>query len=91
MDAHELEQTVREYIVRNMEERGVDAKLLGQAVIGSRCRGVEHGDSDLDIVAEYKGDIREDDLFGILHEDGLQIGGIELAEDDEGEERADGD
>ena len=28
--------------------------------------------------AEYRGDIREDDLFGILHEDDLQIGGIEV-------------
>lgn len=77
MNAREIEQTAREYIVHKLTEGGVDAELLGLAVIGSRCRGVEHGGSDLDIVAEYRGDIREDDLFGILHEDGLQIGGIE--------------
>ncbi len=77
MDASEIEQTVGEYIVRKLAEWGVDAELLGLAVIGSRCRGVEHDGSDLDIVAEYRGDIRENDLFGILHEDGLQIGGIE--------------
>lgn len=78
MDASEIEQTAGEYIVQKLEEWGVDAELLGLSVIGSRCRGVERGDSDLDIVAEYRGDIREDDLFGILHEDGLQIGGIEV-------------
>ena len=78
MNASEIEQTVREYIVQKLVEWGVDAELLGLAVIGSRCRGVEHDGSDLDIVAEYRGDIREDDLFGILHEDGLQIGGIEV-------------
>lgn len=78
MNASEIEQTAREYIVHKLAEGGVDAELLGLAVIGSRCRGVEHGGSDLDIVAEYRGDIREDDLFGILHEDGLQIGGIEV-------------
>lgn len=77
MSVREIEQTVGEYIVRKLAEWGVDAELLGLAVIGSRCRGVEHEGSDLDIVAEYRGDIREDDLFGILHEDGLQIGGIE--------------
>lgn len=78
MNASEIEQTAREYIVHKLAEWGVDAELLGLAVIGSRCRGVEHGGSDLDIVAEYRGDIREDDLFGILHEDGMQIGGIEV-------------
>ena len=78
MNVSEIEQTVREYIVQKLAEWGVDAELLGLAVIGSRCRGVESGDSDLDIVAEYRGDIREDDLFGILHEDGLQMGGIEV-------------
>lgn len=78
MDASEIEQTAGEYIVQKLAEWGVDAELLGLSVIGSRCRGVEHDGSDLDIVAEYRGDIREDDLFGILHEDGLQIGGIEV-------------
>lgn len=78
MNASEIEQTVREYIVQKLAEWGADAELLGLAVIGSRCRGVEYDGSDLDIVAEYRGDIREDDLFGILHEDGLQIGGIEV-------------
>lgn len=78
MNASEIEQTAKEYIVQKLAEWGVDAELLGLSVIGSRCRGVEHDGSDLDIVAEYRGDIREDDLFGILHEDGLQIGGIEV-------------
>ncbi|RKI22838.1 ImmA/IrrE family metallo-endopeptidase [bacterium 1xD8-6] len=78
MNASEVEQTAGEYIVQKIAEWGADAKLLGLAVIGSRCRGVERDSSDLDIVAEYQGDIREDDLFGILHEDGLQIGGIEV-------------
>lgn len=77
MDASKIEQTVREYIERKLAEWGADAELLELAVIGSRCRGIERDGSDLDIVAEYRGDIREDDLFGILHEDGLQIGGIE--------------
>lgn len=78
MCASEIEQTAREYIIQKIAEWGIDAELLGLSVIGSRCRGVEHDGSDLDIVAEYRGDIREDDLFGILHEDGLQIGGIEV-------------
>ena len=78
LNASEVEQAAGEYIVQKLAEWGADAELLGLAVIGSRCRGVEHDGSDLDIVAEYRGDIREDDLFGILHEDGLQISGIKV-------------
>lgn len=43
---------------------------------GSRCRGIEKFGSDLDVVVDYKGNIREDDFFNILHEDGFAIAGI---------------
>ena len=45
---------------------------------GSRCRGIEKFGSDLDVVVDYKGNIREDDFFNILHEDGFAIAGIAL-------------
>jgi hypothetical protein len=73
-----VEETVSGYVNWKLESEGVDAKLIGLAVIGSRCRGLEHDGSDLDIVAEYRGDVREDVLFDILHEDGLQIGEIKV-------------
>lgn len=43
---------------------------------GSRCRGIEKIGSDLDVVVDYKGTIREDDFFNILHEEGFAIAGI---------------
>ena len=43
---------------------------------GSRCRGIEKTGSDLDVVVDYKGTIREDDFFNILHEGGFAIAGI---------------
>jgi hypothetical protein len=73
-----VEETVSGYVNWKLENEGIDAKLIGLAVIGSRCRGLEYDGSDLDIVAEYRGDVREDVLFDILHEDGLQIGGIKV-------------
>lgn len=43
---------------------------IGEVMVyGSRCRGTEKTTSDIDIVVEYKGDIREDDLFNLFHED----------------------
>lgn len=76
MDAAEIEQLVREYTETKVDEWGVDAELVDLAVGGSRCRGTEHVGSDLDIVFEYRGSIREDALFNILQEDSLQIGGV---------------
>ena len=43
---------------------------------GSRCRGIEKIGSDLDVVVDYKGTIREDDFFNILHEEEFAIAGI---------------
>jgi hypothetical protein len=77
-NVRKVEETVSGYVNWKLENEGIDAKLIGLAVIGSRCRGLEHDGSDLDIVAEYRGDVREDVLFDILHEDGLQIGGIKV-------------
>lgn len=32
-------------------------------ISGSRCRGIEKNGSDLDVVVDYKGTIREDDFL----------------------------
>lgn len=76
MDAAVVEQVVKDYVSGKMKALGVKAEIVDLAIIGSRNRGVESQDSDLDVVMEYKGDIREDDLFQILHEDHLQLDGI---------------
>ena len=47
-------------------------------VAGSRCRGIEQENSDLDVVVEYTGSTREDDLFNMLHEDSIYIAGIQV-------------
>lgn len=55
-----------------------DIKIVDIAIVGSRCRGLEGEGSDLDIVVEYDGDMREDDLFALLHEDGISFGGVKV-------------
>ncbi|MBQ5675921.1 MAG: DUF4316 domain-containing protein, partial [Lachnospiraceae bacterium] len=52
--------------------------IVDVAVSGSRCRGLEKEGSDLDIVVEYKGKEKEDDLFNAFNEDGLKIGGVKV-------------
>lgn len=78
MGAAEIESIVFDYIQSKIEENNLDAEIVGVIVSGSRCRGLEKAGSDLDVVLEYKGNVREDTLFDILHEDGMEIGGVEI-------------
>lgn len=45
---------------------------------GSRGRGTARPDSDLDVVVEYEGTLREDDAFNFLNEDPLIYNGIKV-------------
>ena len=56
----------------------IDAQVVDMVMVGSWCRGIEHEDSDVDVVVEYYGSEREDSLFNILNEEGLSIGGRKI-------------
>jgi predicted nucleotidyltransferase len=53
-------------------------EIVDMKVIGSRTKGKAKDDSDLDVLLEYKGDMKEDDLFNLLNdeENKLYIEGI---------------
>ncbi len=72
----DIENTVHAYVKSKIEEYDARASIVGMAVVGSRCRGLEQEKSDLDVVVEFAGNEREDDLFNLLHENGLMIGGV---------------
>lgn len=75
----EIADIVRDEIQRKLDEAGIDGvELQGVAINGSRGRGDARNDSDLDIVVEYKGNIKEDALFNILNEDPIMIEGIKV-------------
>lgn len=74
----DVEQTAYAYIKSKIEEYEIDVDIVDVAVSGSRCRGLEKEGSDLDIVVEYKGKEKEDDLFNAFNEDGLKIGGVKV-------------
>ena len=76
--AEDIEKTVYAYVQSQIDEYGLDAKIVDVVVAGSRCRGIEQENSDLDVVVEYTGSTREDDLFNMLHEDSIYIAGIQV-------------
>lgn len=52
-------------------------RLVGCVLSGSRCRGLESEDSDIDVVLEYRGDIKESVLFNLLNgENQININGV---------------
>lgn len=78
MTAGEIEQMVSYYIQAKIIDYDIDAKIENVVLSGSRCRGIEKNGSDLDVVVSYKGSIREDDLFNILHEEKFEIAGVKV-------------
>lgn len=76
LNQFEIEDIVRDFIEETLIANGVDAVIRDVVISGSRCRGLEREDSDLDVVVELESDEREDVLFDMLHEEEFAIGGV---------------
>ena len=76
----EIENIVSDYIENAFIDSDTAAKINEITVIGSRTRNEAKPDSDLDILVEYTGDYREDDIFNLLHDEDnpLEIEGIKV-------------
>lgn len=78
MNPEEIEETVKCHVQAKIDEYDINATIVDVAVTGSRCRGLEHDGSDLDVVVELSTEEREDDLFNAFNEDGLHIGEVKV-------------
>ena len=63
-----------------ISESGLDAEVVDVEIHGSRNRGDAKENSDLDIVVEYHGKSREDDMFNALNDETnpLEIEGVRI-------------
>ncbi len=68
-----IKQIVKSYVLDK-----IDIDIIDIQIYGSRTKEAAREDSDLDILLEYKGNIREDDLFNILNDDSLYIDDIKV-------------
>ena len=78
MNPAEIEETIKCHVQAKIDEYDIDAVIVDVAVVGSRCRGLEREESDLDVVVELSTNEREDDLFNAFNEDGLHIGAVKV-------------
>ena len=78
MNPEEIKETVKCHVQAKIDEYNIDATIVDVAVTGSRCRGLEHESSDLDVVVELSTAEREDDLFNAFNEGGLHIGEVKV-------------
>lgn len=80
ISANTIEVETAAYARGVLMDAGInDVEIVGAKVYGSRAHENEsHEYSDLDVVVEYRGDLREDDFFSMLHdaEDGFELNGI---------------
>lgn len=74
----EIENMVKDFVQKVFEENGVNADIHGAAVTGSRSRGLENADSDIDVVIEVDSDLKEDALFNIIHDEEFKLSGYTI-------------
>lgn len=75
-------QEVRDIVSREVEQilsdADIDAEIVGIEIHGSRGRGDASPESDLDIVLEYRGDVKEYAMFNAINEAPIEIEGIQV-------------
>lgn len=74
----EIENIVKDFVQRVFEENEVTAEIGSAAVTGSRSRGLENADSDIDVVIEIDSNLKEDALFNIIHDEELTLEGYTI-------------
>ena len=78
LTVEDIEATVYAYVQAILDDVCPGAKVIDVALSGSRCRGLEQETSDIDVVVEYEGDIKEDTLFNYLHEEDFSLCGLKV-------------
>jgi predicted nucleotidyltransferase len=75
----EIVSLVRDFINDKLEDNGYfsdDIIVKDIKLYGSRLRAQARDGSDLDVVIQYEGDIREDDFFDMLNDEHLYIDNV---------------
>lgn len=74
MSPAEIESAVTSQVQTIVRDLDLDVRVEDVILSGSRCRGLEHRDSDLDVILIYYGSEKEEDLYNTLHSEKMYMG-----------------
>ncbi|MBQ8941120.1 MAG: DEAD/DEAH box helicase family protein [Firmicutes bacterium] len=77
-DLDNLEAIMFDVVRGYIDDADLDIKIKDLTLYGSRSRGIENENSDIDIVVEYDGYMKEDAVFNILNEEDYHFAGIKV-------------
>jgi len=74
LSEEQAKELCKKHFEHVVSENNANAKLVDLAFYGSRTKGTEREDSDLDVVVQYSGPEREDTMFEILNSEDREFG-----------------
>ncbi len=82
LSEEDIKQNIEAYVQTRFDELNeynpdFGLKLVDMAIYGSRSKGIHTEQSDIDIVVEYSGNMKESSLFNMLYDD-WSIGGMKV-------------
>ena len=78
LSLEKVEEVVRSYLQDVIASSDINVKIADVIISGSRARGFERYDSDLDVIVAYNGSFPEDGMFNLLHEKDVTIGNVRV-------------
>ena len=74
-NAESIEKMVKSKAQDIMDTMGIDAQVLDAVLIGSRSRGIEYEESDVELVVDIRGEVPEEEITGLLNGENIEIAG----------------
>ncbi len=74
----QIKKAVRDYIEDIVSTNELDFRIVDMEIVGSRTRGTATPESDLDVVVQYAGELKEDRAQDIFNYERLRLDSIEV-------------
>lgn len=78
LEAVDFELAVWDYAERIVAKENLNIEIQHVILTGSRARGFENENSDLDLVVDYRGDVKEDTVFNLLNEGEVRVNSLDV-------------